>query len=575
MVKNKKRFLGGVIGFTIIIVALLILTAFNKEKIIDIKLKGEKHQTIEVFSEYKEESYELYLNDKLLEDHEDYVVNVDSSEVDTSKVGFYYVIYEIEDHPDKKVLRTVDVVDTVAPEIKLKESDIKVIEGKEFIEPGFSATDNYDGDISDQVVVSGTVDTKIKGDYELVYEVTDSSNNTVSVKRKVSVIEDPNKPVVKPIKKPVTIKPKDNVVEKIVDDSENKKDEIKKEEIVYSNEIKSMKYSNNSIVFNGVSDNAVTSVGLLLEGSSDLALEIATKVDGSSYSFNLDITALAEGTYTLVAANLDNSPILEKNKGKDRLGSALVAGRNVTITYPDNKIVITVAPRKYTYDVAIQVGHGGSDNGASGNGFVEKELNLMVSLYEKARFEQLGMRVYISRTNNDTYGELSGDSSLHRLTRASIRFGEVASQSRAAYSNHHNSSGNGSSSGWQILVANQATASDLAIEHAVARAWDKVHPTRSGIMYGRNYQNGKINSKRNGEVNNDKNYYAMIREPYERNKVYTAIYEMAFLSNKNEIQAYMSNDTWMEVAEAKIKAYAEGLGFAYWSPTVEAEEVVE
>lgn len=187
------------------------------------------------------------------------------------------------------------------------------------------------------------------------------------------------------------------MADKVVDDSENKKDDIKKDEIVYANEMKSMKYSGNKISFTGVSDTPITTVGLLKDGSDELALELATKLDGNSYSFNLDVSKLADGTYTLAAVNLNNAPILENNKGKDRLGNSTIAGRNVSITYPKNNIMIRVAPRSFTYDVAIQVGHGGSDNGASGNGFIEKELNLMVSLYEKARFEQLGMRVYISR----------------------------------------------------------------------------------------------------------------------------------------------------------------------------------
>lgn len=571
MGNNKKRILGGVFAVTAIMSVLLMLVAFTGEKVIELKLKGDKYQIIEVFSEYEEQSFELFLNDELLEDSEDYVVSVDSSDVNTEKVGVYYVKYDIEDHPDKSVIRTVGVVDTTAPELKLKGSDVKVIETKEYKESGFTAIDNYDGDISENVKIMGKVDTKVKGDYELIYEIVDSSDNYTSVKRKVSVIEDPNKPIVKPIKKPETIKPKDSVADKVVDDNENKKDEVKKEEIVYANEMKDMKYSGNNISFSGVSDTVITSVGLLAEGAEELTLELATKHDGKSYSFNLDVNNIPDGTYTLVAANLDNTPILENNKGKDRLGNATVAGRNVSISYPNNRIVIKVSPRTYTYDVAIQVGHGADDNGASGNGYIEKELNLMVSLYEKARFEQLGMRVYISRTSNNTYGEVSGDTSLKRLTRAAIRFGEVAAQSRSAYSNHHNSAGNGTSNGWQIIIANQATAKDLAIEHAVARAWNDVHPTRKGIMYGRDYQNGTIHNKIGGAVNNDRNFYAMIREPFERNKVYTAIYEMAFVSNKSEITDYMSNGKWMEVAEAKIKAYAEGLGYTYWPPTIESD----
>ncbi|QGU95681.1 hypothetical protein GOM49_11795 [Clostridium bovifaecis] len=48
--------------------------------------------------------------------------------------------------------------------------------------------------------------------------------------------------------------------------------------------------------------------------------------------------------------------------------------------------------------IYIDPGHGGNDSGAVGNGLVEKNLNLDISLKEKALFEKLGHTVRMSRT---------------------------------------------------------------------------------------------------------------------------------------------------------------------------------
>ena len=40
--------------------------------------------------------------------------------------------------------------------------------------------------------------------------------------------------------------------------------------------------------------------------------------------------------------------------------------------------------------VVIDAGHGGSDGGATGNGIVEKDLNLQISKYISERLDDLG-----------------------------------------------------------------------------------------------------------------------------------------------------------------------------------------
>ena len=57
----------------------------------------------------------------------------------------------------------------------------------EFSDPGYTATDNYGGDLTDKVSVTGAVDTSKPGDYEIKYSVADSSKNESEVKRTMHV----------------------------------------------------------------------------------------------------------------------------------------------------------------------------------------------------------------------------------------------------------------------------------------------------------------------------------------------------------------------------------------------------
>ena len=54
------------------------------------------------------------------------------------------------------------------------------------------------------------------------------------------------------------------------------------------------------------------------------------------------------------------------------------------------------------YKIVIDPGHGGSDPGASGNGIIEKNLNLDISRYMYDRFKELGIPVAITRNDDST-----------------------------------------------------------------------------------------------------------------------------------------------------------------------------
>ena len=153
----------------------------------EITLTGDAEMTIEAGGTYEDpgygaqDDYDGDITDK---------VKV-SGEVDTSKPGDYEVKYTVSDSSDNKTeeTRTVHVTDTTAPEIVLKGDDCVMIKkGDKYEEPGYTAADNCDGDITDNVTVSGDkVDTDTVGKYTINYEVEDSSGNKGSASRVVRV----------------------------------------------------------------------------------------------------------------------------------------------------------------------------------------------------------------------------------------------------------------------------------------------------------------------------------------------------------------------------------------------------
>jgi len=76
-----------------------------------------------------------------------------------------------------------------APVIILNGEEVmELAQNDTFTEPGYTATDAEDGDITANVVVTGTVDTATIGAYTLTYSVTDSAGLTSTVTRTVNVV---------------------------------------------------------------------------------------------------------------------------------------------------------------------------------------------------------------------------------------------------------------------------------------------------------------------------------------------------------------------------------------------------
>lgn len=82
---------------------------------------------------------------------------------------------------------TTTTTDVVAPVITLSGGNQTLTVGEDWIDPGYSATDAVDGDLTDDVVVTGTVDTDTVGSYTLTYTATDAAGNVGTAQRTVTV----------------------------------------------------------------------------------------------------------------------------------------------------------------------------------------------------------------------------------------------------------------------------------------------------------------------------------------------------------------------------------------------------
>lgn len=92
---------------------------------------------------------------------------------------------------DWVVTTQAESVNTVLPVITLnKPLYPTIIQGTEYIDPGATAEDDIDGDITNRVSVSGAVDIQTPGVYKLQYNVTDSDGNAaLTVERYVTVLQ--------------------------------------------------------------------------------------------------------------------------------------------------------------------------------------------------------------------------------------------------------------------------------------------------------------------------------------------------------------------------------------------------
>ncbi len=184
-------------GTKILFVILLIVACFTIYRVKDVKyielyledgrqLRDGKVKNLH----YKDgEPWEVIgIYKESISNREGFEVDVEViGDVNVMKLGQYPVTYRAEyNGVVTEATVTYVVKDVKRPVITLEGGRNYVMQvGEVYEEPGFEAIDNFDGDLTEQVIITGEPDPY--RDFDITYTVTDSSGNTREIKRHVSV----------------------------------------------------------------------------------------------------------------------------------------------------------------------------------------------------------------------------------------------------------------------------------------------------------------------------------------------------------------------------------------------------
>lgn len=182
--------------------------------------------------------------------------------------------------------------------------------------------------------------------------------------------------------------------------------------------------------------------------------------------------------------------------------------------------------------VVLDSGHGGNDQGSSGNGIIEKDLTLKISKYMYDRFKALGVPVKMTRTS---------DVDLEPNDRPGVvldKFGN--GKDVVVISNHINAGGGEGAEVIYALRNSDKLASSILNELE-----------KSGQVVRKYYQ-------RRLPSNSSKDYYYIIRNTPNNE---TLIVEYGFLDNEADAKRLKSN--YKKYAEAVVRAVTLYGGYKY------------
>lgn len=281
-------------------------------------------------------------------------------------------------------------------------------------------------------------------------------------------------------------------------------------------------------------------------------------ISNNCYSGNINLTTLGNGKYDLYINSANGKKdVIDTMDDMLKIKRARVGNKLVTFDYTNNKVSLTISDFAYEYDIIIDVGHGGSDPGATNLYNNEKSMNLAISLYEKQKYEAAGLRVLMIRTD-DSYGAGMGPSNWKVLYRRAYYMGYYGVTSKIIYSNHHNASSNRNANGFEMYASNMM--SDMGTEIGIFNAVKSSNVVKANAIYGKDYNNSKLYNKTSGTPYNLKNYYAVLRIPSELFNVNNiVIYENCYMSNVDEYIKYWNNEGWKKISDIKTSYYIKKL----------------
>lgn len=187
--------------------------------------------------------------------------------------------------------------------------------------------------------------------------------------------------------------------------------------------------------------------------------------------------------------------------------------------------------------IVIDAGHGGTDGGASGNGIVEKDLNLLISKYMEQRFRELGIPVTMTRETDETL------TPTERTNRIKEAYGDRPGV--IVISNHINAGGG---DGAEVIYAlrNNNKLANLVLQEI-----------------GNAGQNTRLAFQRRLPSNTAKDYYFIHRDTGVNTQ--PIIVEYGFLDSTGDDVSQLKNNYEL-YAEAVVKAVMEYLGRPYNNP---------
>ena len=152
--------------------------------------------------------FKVAIKDKYVIANEDGIININfkatykkkdvTSKVEIGEISSNGDDYEVtfiykNNNRTYKRKKDVQIKDSIGPVITLNKGTVILKLNEKYEEPGYTAIDNLDKDITSKVKINNMVDNTKLGEYDVVYTVTDSSGNENSIKRKVKVVS--NSPV--------------------------------------------------------------------------------------------------------------------------------------------------------------------------------------------------------------------------------------------------------------------------------------------------------------------------------------------------------------------------------------------
>lgn len=189
--------------------------------------------------------------------------------------------------------------------------------------------------------------------------------------------------------------------------------------------------------------------------------------------------------------------------------------------------------------VFISAGHGGSDSGAVGNGFKEKDLNLLIAMACGNYLKSKGVEVQMSRVKDE-------DDDLNQEARESNAFGPDLTVSI-----HNNAGGGDGVEAWYSIVGGLGKT---CAENILAEV----------VKIGQNSRGAKTRKGSNG-----RDYYGFIRQT----KAPAVIVECAFVDNATDIQIIDTEPERIAMGEAIAKGILKTLGIVDSVPVADPEPI--